>query len=206
MPQSNNLETETKFLLSNPMKVETQLLNASAKLIQPKTHEINYRLDSQDLRFRSENKVLRLRKDSYSWLTFKEPGIFQDGICVREELEIPVGDIQTAIKIFEAIGFHIEQIYEKFRTIYLFNDVYVMIDELSIGNYVEIEGKIPDKIKELAKFLGLSWDRHIPMGYLQIHNKLCKLAGKQIESMLFKDEFSTIKDLEKLDIFPADIG
>jgi len=206
MPQSNNLETETKFLLSNPMKVETQLLNASAKLIQPKTHEINYRLDSQDLRFRSENKVLRLRKDSSSWLTFKEPGSYQDGICVREELEIPVGDIQTAIKLFEAIGFHIEQIYEKYRTIYLLNDVYVMIDELPIGNYVELEGNNPDQIKETAKFLGLSWDRHIPMGYLQIHNRLSTLAGIQIENMLFKEKFSTTKDLEKLDILPADIG
>ena len=206
MTRSNNLETEAKFLLSNPKRVEDRLLRSSGKLIQPKTHEINYRLDSQDLRMRSENKVLRLRKDSTSWLTFKEPGSIQDGICIREELEIPIGDIQTAIKLFAAIGFHIEQIYEKYRTIYRLNDVFVMIDELSIGNYVELEGNNPDQIKKVAKFLGLIWDRHIPLGYLQIHNKLSKLDGKQIENMLLKGKFSTIQDLEKLDILPADIG
>ena len=206
MPQSNNLETEIKFLLRNPMKIEDQLINSDGKLIQPKTYEINYRLDSQDLRMRSENKVLRLRKDSTSRLTFKESGTYQDGICIREELEIPIGDIQTAIKIFEAIGFHIEQIYEKYRTIYRLNNISLMIDELPIGDFVELEGNNPDQIKKVAKYLGLFWDRHIPMGYLQIHNELNKLDNTQNKNMLFKGKFSSLHDLEKLDILPADIG
>ncbi|MFC2065135.1 class IV adenylate cyclase [Chloroflexota bacterium] len=206
MASNIHLESEVKFLLSDPQRIENRLLQLKGKLIQARTLEINYRLDSQNLHLSSENKVLRLRKDVSSWLTYKGPGSYQDGIGIREEIEIPIGDIQSAIKLLEAIGFQVEQIYEKFRTVYRWNDVYVMIDHLPIGDYVELEGNDLEQIKELAIHLGLNWDRHIRMGYLQIFNLFCRLSGRQIRDIRFDDnKLLTLSDLEKMDILPADI-
>ncbi|MFC2028481.1 class IV adenylate cyclase [Chloroflexota bacterium] len=205
MGRSNHQEIEVKFLIKEPARFEETLTRKGGKLVQSKVYEINFHFDSEDHRLQTQNKILRLRKDISSMLTYKGPTEIDDGIQIREELEIPIEDIQLTTKILESIGFQIVHIYEKFRTIYAFKDFLVMIDELPIGIFLEIEGKNPILIKMFVDSIGIEWNRNIPFGYFAIFQKLCNLKGRQVGNMEFDDKFSSESDLEIIGILPADI-
>jgi len=206
MGGTSDQEIEVKFFLHDIALFEKQIIQEGGKLIQPRSFEINYRFDTKDHHLRNENKILRLRKDTSSLLTYKGPTTIQDGIRIREELEIPIENIQLAKKILESIGFTIEQIYEKYRTVYSFKNNCIMLDNLPIGNFVEFEGDNPVEIKKIAQELGLIWDRSVQFGYLQIYQKMCNIKGIIIGNMVFDDPFSTGIDLDLIGIYPADLA
>jgi predicted adenylyl cyclase CyaB len=206
MGGTGDQEIEVKFFLKNINQFENQIIQGGGKLIRSRSYEINYRFDTKDHQLRKENKILRLRKDDSSLLTYKGPTTIQDGIRIREELEIPIEDIQLATRILESIGFKIDQIYEKYRAIYSYKSILIMIDNLPIGNFVEFEGENPVMIKSIVQELGINWNRNIQFGYLQIYQQLCNKMGIKAGNLVFEDQFSTEGDLEFIGIFPADKG
>jgi adenylate cyclase class IV len=58
------LELEVKFLLSDQTTYENRLRGIGAKMLHPRTWEVNYRFDTPDRRLAREHRVLRLRQDS----------------------------------------------------------------------------------------------------------------------------------------------
>jgi adenylate cyclase class 2 len=172
----NGHETEAKFHVRDLTKIELRLRKLKAQLIQSRTHETNLRFDNSNNDLRNTLRVLRLRQDEKSHLTFKGPSEEKEGgILSRQEIEFVVEDFESARQFLEALGFSAVVFYEKFRTTYELNDIHIMLDELPYGKFVEIEGENVEAIHNIANLLGLKWDAMIKAGY---HALFERVTGK----------------------------
>jgi len=166
-------EIETKFHISDLKKIELRLQSIGAHLIQPRQFELNLRYDLPDRSLGKSYRVLRLRQDENTVLTYKGPGSdFSEGIRSREEWEVTVSDFETMKKILESLGYVIQFTYEKYRTTYVYADAHVMLDEMPFGAFVEIEGRSPAEVKNLADGLNLDKARAIPESYLALFERV----------------------------------
>lgn len=170
---SERLEVEVKFLVDDLTDVRQRLLAAGAEVVRPRTYERNLRLDTEDEMLLQRWQLLRLRQDTAVTLTFKGPTASQQGseVKVREELEVQLDDFDTAVTLFQRLGFHPTQIYEKYRETFSLNAVEVLLDELPFGDFVEIEGE-EQAIKQTAAQLGLDWSRRVTTNYLALMEQL----------------------------------
>jgi adenylate cyclase, class 2 len=152
---ANGVETEVKFLVHNLKNIEMRLISLGAQLIQPRIYEKNLRFDLPDKSLRRKFQVLRLRQDEKAIITFKGPGSSEDGIRMREELEVVVSDFDMARAIFEGLGYQVILLYEKYRATYALGENFIMLDEMPYGYFVEIEGQGSTDIFGLSEKLGL---------------------------------------------------
>ena len=157
----NNTEIETKYYVRDLQKIKLRLHELGAQLIQERVHERNLRFDDEDDNLRHDHCVLRLRHDTQSILTYKGPGIMQDGIRAREELEVTVSDFVIMQSILEALGYRVQMMYEKYRTTYLLGETHIMLDEMPYGQYVEIEGFESAAIHAVTRQLELNLEAAI---------------------------------------------
>jgi adenylate cyclase class 2 len=160
-----------------------------ARLIQPRTHEINLRFDTPKRDFQREHRVLRLRQDRASRLTYKDGTVLESGAFSRREIEFAVSDFDSARQFIEALGYEVVFTYEKYRTPY--------------GDFVEIEGEM-DQLKPVASQLGLNWEAAIPASYHELFDRVCaarKLTFRDLTYENFKDIHTSPLDL---DAQPAD--
>lgn len=148
-------ETEVKIYIQNLDSVRQMLESIQAECVQDRVHERNTRYDNSNASLTSRGAVLRLREDNGVVLTFKEPGFIERGIISREELEVEVSDFAIMEAILEKFGYQPAMLYEKYRTIYELDGVYIMLDELPFGNFVEIEGD-SNRIEAVMEKLGLA--------------------------------------------------
>ena len=147
-------ELEVKFLLSNLGRLENRLKGIGASCVQHRTYESNLRFDTPDRELTQTFQILRLRQDSAARVTYKGPGEEEGGACLRQELEITVNDFAIAQSLFEALGYQVVFMYEKYRTAYAMDEVVVTLDEMPYGSFVEIEGPDGNSICESATRLG----------------------------------------------------
>jgi adenylate cyclase class 2 len=182
-----NIELEVKFYISNLEKLETQLKNLGAKLVQNRTQEYNLRFDTPLGDFALGYRVLRLRQDTAIRLTYKGPGEIQDGVRSRQEIEIIVDDFDQAQALLEALGYQISMVYEKYRMGYELDGVLVTLDELPYGDFVEIEGPDTDGIKKVSTKLGLKWDSRILESYAILFDTLKRNLDISIGNLTFAD-------------------
>ena len=137
-----NLEVEVKFLVDDLAAWRGRLLGAGAVLEKGRVYERNVRLDTADEALLKKWQLLRVRQDTAVRVTFKAPTA-ADAVSeakVREELEMEVADFDTAVLIFQRLGFAPVQVYEKYRETFQLGDVEVVLDEMPYGNFVELEG------------------------------------------------------------------
>ena len=200
-------EQEVKFLLSNPQAFQARVKELGAELVSPRTNEWNLRFDTAEGSLSVVGKALRLRKDDRIRLTYKGPMDAGSEINSREEVEVEVSDFYATRKILTALGYRVAMIYEKFRTTWHLRKAEVVLDELPIGTFCEIEGESVKQIRDLVGALGLRWDRRISTSYLATFG-LLKQALDLPPVNLTYEEMSKIKitadDLAKINIFPAD--
>jgi adenylate cyclase class 2 len=110
-------------------------------------YEKNIRYEDAAKQLTKSGRVLRLRQDARTRLTFKEPAesigqALSSGISSRHEFEVTISDFETMDIILHKLGFHASWIYEKYRTTYELGECEVVLDELPMGNFVEIEGSV----------------------------------------------------------------
>lgn len=87
--------------------------------------------------------VLRLRRiGERTILTYKERVENEFDVKHYQEYETEIADFDKSVKIFESLGFHRSMVYEKRRETWHFRDVEIVLDELSFGSFMEIEGSI----------------------------------------------------------------
>lgn len=175
---SRNQEIEAKFFVSDLDKIIERLHGLHAELIQPRIRETNIRFDLPDARFRSERRVLRLRRDTEARLTYKDPSQNEQGVLSRREIEFIVEDFDKAKLFLEALGYQPVFYYEKYRTTYALLQpsevsVQVMLDELPYGSFVEIEGETVEQIQEISNKLNLKWGTAIAKSYSALFGQLC---------------------------------
>jgi len=177
---NNNQETEVKFFVRNLKPIELRLRELKAQLIQPRVHEINYRFDFPNNELRSNQKVLRLRKDEQAKLTFKGASVEgESGVMSRKEIEFVVEDFDKAKQLLESLGFTPVVFYEKFRTTYELNETHIMLDELPYGEFVEIESENISAIKNVSELLGLNWNAMVKAGYHALFDRVA--SGYNLE-------------------------
>ncbi len=162
-----HLETEVKFYLPNIDPIRNRLMDLGAAF-KHRTFETNIRFEDAEKSLIQKNSLLRLRKDKKITLTYKSPPLFKDNqFKILHEFEVEVSDFDTMEHILKSLGFREEQVYEKWRETYVFDDTYLCLDTLPYGNFLEIEGK-KESIQQLASQIGFLWKKRILLNYLAI--------------------------------------
>lgn len=201
---TKNQELEVKFYVTDLEALERRIIEHRAHLVQPRTHEFNLRFDTRDGELKRNYQVLRLRKDNAARLTFKGPGEEQDGARLRRELEFVVSDFSTAKELFEALGYIVDVMYEKYRTVYELEKVLVTLDEMPYGRFAEIEGPDGDSIRNAAELLKLDWQARILDSYMVLFDRARSALGLEFQHLSFENFESIDVHPGSLDVHAAD--
>ncbi|NLC28903.1 MAG: class IV adenylate cyclase, partial [Chloroflexi bacterium] len=140
-------EIEVKFLLKDLTALIQKIDQLNLSCTQKRVHEFNLRYDLPDGHLVAKKQVLRLRQDTQALLTFKGPGVLDEGVLLRKEIEVSVSDFDTARRLLEALGYQVIMMYEKYRANYLMDGVILSVDETPFGLFIELEGESPAQVK-----------------------------------------------------------
>ena len=140
-PAGANEERELKFALAEPLdELRRRLTGAGAHLERSAARECNWVFDRRDELFGS-SRLLRLRTDgSGCRLTFKGPPRFEEGVKVRDEIEVGIGHAERMRDLLVRIGYRVVRRYEKVREEWRLGSTVVALDHTPIGDFVEFEG------------------------------------------------------------------
>jgi adenylate cyclase class 2 len=162
-------EIEAKLKIESPEQIEKKLLELGAEFIAEQ-QQTDYHFDDDNGSMRKGDKALRLRKQTVGEktrfiLTYKGPKE-KSNFKKRQEIELELGDAETAEKLLVALGYHRALEVKKIRRLWKLDDCEVALDKLDLlGDFVEIEGPDDERITAAQKRLGLSDLPHIPKGY-----------------------------------------
>lgn len=175
-------EVEIKLAVDDLTAIENKLVELGAKLKTERVYERNVRYENADKTLTDAGKVVRLRQDKRTRLTWKEPSGSEDKtVNIRTELEVTVSDFEAMDLILQKLGYFPHWTYEKYRTTYEMNDCEITLDEMPYGNFVEIEGE-REKIADLQQILALSEQKNIPQSYSELFRVL-----KEKQKLSFAD-------------------
>jgi len=155
--------------------------------------EDNWLLDSTDHYLSARAAVLRVRSAAGGGsITYKEQA--DDAAPAsqfkkRIEIETAIDDPESAVAIFERLGFRKWFRYQKYRTVYHAtlpdeSKLQVMFDETTLGAFVELEGE-EEIIARAVKLLGVTPAEYVLESYLAIQAEHCLRQGKPLEDMIF---------------------
>lgn len=192
------MEREVKFYLHDLEDLAMRLEAAGADLVRPRVLEKNLRFDTPDGALSAASRILRLRQDDRVRMTYKDNAYLENGILARTEIEFTSDNFEVTRKFFEALGYRVMVIYEKYRRVYRLGDVEVVLDELPFGNFLEIEAPNATLIEGVAQMLGLDWSKRILSGYLVLFD-----IAKQHVNLPFRD--LTFDNFASYSIKPADL-
>jgi adenylate cyclase class 2 len=197
-------EQEIKFYIEDLDGLIARAQATGADLIRPRILERNLRLDTPEGDFRRASRVLRIRQDDGVRVTYKDNAHSENGMVVRTEIEFSTDSLEVTRKFFEALGYQVTVIYEKYRQVYQIGDVQVMFDELPFGSFVEIEAPNAVLIEGVAQMLGLDWSKSINTSYLGLFANArthCAFSFRDLTFLNFEGVKITAADLE---VQPAD--
>jgi adenylate cyclase class 2 len=173
------LEQEVKFFLENTDEVRRRISALGARAYQPRMHEANIRFDTADGTLTRSRKVLRLRKAGSVILTYKEPepaASAESPAPARRSLEteIVVDNLDKTAHLLQSLGFRPIVRYEKYREVFQWKSVLLMVDQLPFGDFLELEGPDLAELRQTADPLGLEWPRALQTSYMGIFLMLKK--------------------------------
>jgi adenylate cyclase class 2 len=181
-----SLEIEVKFFLSDLRATRDRILRLGA-YSTGRLFETNIRFEDQTNSLIAKKALLRLRKDRRTTLTYKcEPDVDDVDYKILNELEVEVSDFEKMVQILESLGYHREQIYEKWRYSYTLKGTNCCIDEMPFGNFLEIEGD-KNEIKAAAAEIGMQWERRIVLNYLEIFEILRSKLNLPFTDITFRN-------------------
>jgi adenylate cyclase class 2 len=163
-------ETEIKIYVADLAAVEARLRAAGGLLETARVYERNVRYEDAGQTLTPAGRVLRLRQDNRIRLTYKEPTTL-DGGMTRTEIEVTVSDFEAMELLLGKLGFAPAWLYEKYRTTYRFGGCEVVLDELPMGHFVEVEGE-PAAIHETLARLDLTEAPHFVESYSELFFRL----------------------------------
>ena len=185
------LETEIKFYLFDLPSISQRIGDLGAQS-RGRFFESNVRFEDDRRTLKKKKSLLRLRRDRKVRLTYKStPPEVNKQYKILKELEVTISDFDTMHRILEALGFHREQVYEKWRETLVLEQTQFCLDSMPYGNFLEIEGQQQD-IKNFTVQLGFSWDQRILLNYLQIFEILKDKLKLRFSDVTF-DNFSNIE-------------
>src|SRR5690606_20870457 len=187
MPAKRSLlmdqEIEAKFLLKDHEALMQKIAALHLPCSQERIHEFNLRYDQPDGSLVAQNQVLRLRKDTQARLTFKGPGVMEEDVLLRKEIEIEVSDFEATQRLLEALGYKVVMMYEKFRANYLLGSLVMSVDETPLGLFVELEGESPAQVHQAAQTLGFDWEARINLSYSALLNLFNQKTSRALRDL-----------------------
>jgi adenylate cyclase class 2 len=174
------VETEIKVRIGSGGKAGVSKARALLRqngftIIAPRVFEQNLILDDQRDTLRETNRLLRVRAAGKVFTcTFKGPEL-PGRHKRREELEFRVGDFESCLALFAALGYPVACRYEKYRTEFArgHEPGQVTLDETPIGVFMELEG--PARwIDHTAKALGFPPAAYITDSYRTLYEAWCR--------------------------------
>lgn len=197
-------EIEVKFLLKDYSALMQKISALRLPCSQERIHEFNLRYDLPDGSLVAQKQVLRLRKDTQARLTFKGPGVMEEDVLLRKEIEVEVSDFDTTNRLLEALGYQVVMMYEKYRANYLMDSLVLSVDEMPFGLFVELEGENPAQVRRAADVLGLDWEARINLSYSALLNQYNQNTGHTFSNLNFENFADLVVDPNELGLRFAD--
>ena len=180
------LEIEVKFFLSDASAMRQRIIELGARS-RGRHFEHNIRYEDAGCSFTRKKCLLRLRRGRKTFLTYKYPPLETDGqFKVLNELEVAVDDFETMDRILQSLGFHAEQVYEKWRETLMLGATHFCMDSMPFADFLEIEGAA-EEIRHYASRLGLHWGSRIVLNYLEIFEVIKKSWGLEFTDLTFEN-------------------
>lgn len=192
-------EIEVKFLLKDYSVLMQKISDLQLPCSQERIHEFNLRYDLPDGSLVAKKQVLRLRKDTQARLTFKGPGIMEQDVLTRKEIEVEVSDFDATNRLLQALGYQVIMMYEKFRANYLMDKLVLSVDETPLGLFIELEGESPAQVRRAADALGLDWDARINFSYSALLNIFNQSTGHTFRDL----SYAAFQDIK---VTPVELG
>ena len=192
-------EIEVKFLLKDYSALMQKISDLQLACSQERIHEFNLRYDLPDGSLVAKKQVLRLRKDTQARLTFKGPGIMEQDVLTRKEIEVEVSDFDATNRLLEALGYQVIMMYEKFRANYLMDKLVLSVDETPLGLFIELEGESPAQVRRAADALGVDWDARINLSYSALLNIFNQSTGHTFRDL----SYAAFQDIK---VTPVELG
>ncbi len=187
----STLEIEVKFFLEDMETVRQRLQQAGARS-EGRFFEYNICFENAAQDLHKTKSLLRLRKDNKTSLTYKtKPNGIDTDFKVLKELEVAISDFDTMVVILKALGFHREQVYEKYRETFTLGSTKICLDSMPYGNFLEIEGQ-KEGIRNLAGQLDMPWCRRILWNYRSIFATLKERLDLEFSDITF-DNFREVE-------------
>lgn len=197
-------EIEAKFFVWDLDRISARLEALGAEIVHPRVFEQNWRYDTPERGMNARHQLLRLRKSHIVTLTYKSSATDVAGTSQRTEYETEVSDIEMTRNLLGALGFVVTDCYEKYRAAYNLDGLYITLDELPFGNFVEIEGDQIADIQGAAADLELDWDANITQNYLLLFKTLQKNTAIDESELTFERLSGYRITPEDLGVTPAD--
>ena len=162
----------------------------------PRHFEDNWLLDFPGQFLGARAAILRVRfANGRGSITYKERVSEEKQISrfkKRLELETAIDDPDSALSIFEHLGYRKWFRYQKYRTIYRALlpappdglKLHLMVDETPVGDFIELESD-EEAIARTVNLIGVTPADYILDSYLAIQAEHCKRQGKPFEDMIF---------------------
>jgi adenylate cyclase class 2 len=180
------LEIEVKFYVADLERMQRRILALGAES-KGRVFENNVRYEDENNTLIRKKSLLRLRRDAKTILTFKSsPPVASTEFKVFNELEVEVSNFETLNRILENLGFHPEQLYEKWRETLILDQTGFYLDTMPNGTFLEIEGSEED-IRAHAAGLGLNWQKRILLNYLEIFEIIRQTLTLNFNDLTFKN-------------------
>lgn len=198
------MEIEAKFFVNHLERIAERLDALGAQLRHLRTLEQNWRYDTPERTLDDGQRLLRLRKSHKVTLTYKSSAEEVGGTSQRQEYETEVSDIEQTRLLLDALGYVVTERYEKYRTEYDLGGLYITLDELPFGDFVEIEGQFVTDIQGCAADLGLDWEANITENYLLLFRRLREVIPVAEGQLTFKALAEKMVGAEALGVRAAD--
>ena len=180
------IETEIKLRVDSAAKARALLRRNGFRIISPRVFEQNLILDDARSTLRERNMLIRVRAAGKVFTcTFKGPEM-PGRHKSREELEFRVGDLESCLALFAALGYPVSCRYEKYRTEFARGNEsgHATIDETPIGVFMELEGSAR-WIDGTAKALGFTQAAYMTASYRTLYEDWCQANGVEPKDMRF---------------------
>ena len=197
-------EREIKFYIQDLPAVEQRLRVCGADLVRVRTLERNLRLDTPEGELQKADCLLRIREDDRVRVTYKDSARVEDGVIARTEIEVTCDDFSITRKLFEALGYRVVVMYEKYRTEYRIGDASVVLDEMPFGDFLEIEAPNNALIEGVVQMLGLDWSAGIGTNYLGLFETIKAKLSLQFNDLSFENFAEIEVKPGDLSVHPAD--
>ncbi|HZZ41618.1 MAG TPA: class IV adenylate cyclase [Tepidisphaeraceae bacterium] len=186
------VEIEAKMKVENLEPVREKLREVGGKRLK-KVLEDNTFFDKDDRSLLASDEGLRLRKSRNDetgeiliMITHKGPR--QRGMLKsRHEVEVPVGEWESAIELFEKLGFGVVLSFEKRRETWALDRCKVELDEVPyLGTFIEIEGPAEADVLRVRSLLGMGERGIVKASYAALLGDYVQERGLGIKIVKFE--------------------